>query len=263
LLRYFLPEGVGEREFLPIYKELLLLLSFSDALSESDWMTAQTLLEAVLAAGADRETYRDSVEAMSQIWQMHGSVQHVDWALDTIDLLAVHKAQDEDAQTGFVSKLLETFRSGYRRIERHQWATLQVLSGDLGKTDEFNGLNPPNFKSDATAGEATLPDLSGRKVGIYTLTDAAGRHAAAALGQLFPGVDVRLNHDKVATAPLVSLARECDYLIVTTDSSKHAATNALKANRPARASPLIYAAGKGSSSIISALLSRLATPSTV
>lgn len=262
-LRYFLQEGTGEREFLPIYKELLLLLACSDAFSESDWMTGQTLLESVLAAGADRETYRDAVEAMSQIWQMHGSVQHVDWALDTIDLLAVHRAQDEDALTGFVSKLLDTFRSGYRRIERHQWAAFQVLSVDLGKTDEFNGLNPPNFKGEATATGATLPDLGGRKVGIYTLTDAAGRHAAAALEQLFPGIDVRLNHDTVATAPLMSLARQCDYLIVTTDSSKHAATNALKANRPARTAPLIYAAGKGSSSIIAALLSRLATLSTV
>ena len=122
-LRYFLQEGTGEREFLPIYKELLLLLSLQRGSKRVGLMTAQTLLESVLAAGADRETYRDAVEAMSQIWQMHGSVQHVDWALDTIDLLAVHRAQDENAQTGFVSKLLGTFRSGYRRIERHQWAT--------------------------------------------------------------------------------------------------------------------------------------------
>jgi hypothetical protein len=261
-LRYFLPEGAGEREFLPIYKELLLLLAFGEACSDSDWTTAQTLMEAELAAGANRKTFRDAVDALSQIWEMHGSVHRVDWALDTIDLLAAHKAQD-DALTGFVSKLLDTFRSGYRRIERHQWATFQVLSADLGKTDEFNGLNPPNFKDDAPVGGATLPDLDGRKVGIYTLSDAAGRHATATLERLFPGIDVRLNHDKVTTPSLVSLARECDYLIVATDSSTHAATNSLKANRPARASPLIYAAGKGSSSIISALLSRLATPTTV
>jgi hypothetical protein len=253
-LRYFLQEGRGEREFLPIYKASLILIAFSESFGESDWATAQTLLDAVLTAGANKEEYEDTIEALSLIWATHGNVHHLDWGLDTLDLLATRKACAPDPRDKFVLGLQETFRAGYRRVARHQWETFKVLSSDLGKDDEFNALNPPAFEDGATTNGELLPNLSGRKVGIYTLTESAGRHAATALEQMFSGIDVRLNNDKVSTGPLVSLARECDHLIVVADSSKHAATDALKANRPKGASPVTYAAGKGSSSIIAALL---------
>jgi len=258
-LRYFLQEGRGEREFLPIYKASLILVAFSESFGGSDWSTAQTLLDAVLTAGANDEDYRETIEALSLIWSTHGSVHHLDWGLDTLDLLATKKARTPDPRDKFVLGLQETFRAGYRRVARHQWETFKVLSSDLRKEDQFNALNPPAFEDGATTNGELLPNLSGRKVGIYTLTESAGRHAAAALKQMFPGIDVRLNNDKVSTGPLVSLARECDHLIVVADSSKHAATDALKANRPKDASPVTYAAGKGSSSIIAALL-KVASP---
>jgi hypothetical protein len=254
LLRYFLQEGRGEREFLPIYKASLMLVACSESFGGSDWSTAQTLLDAVLTAGANNEEYRETIEALSLIWSTHGSVHHLDWGLDTLDLLATKKACAPDPRDKFVLELQKTFCAGYRRVARHQWETFKVLSSDLGKDDQFNALNPPAFEDGAATNGELLPNLSGSKVGIYTLTESAGRHAAVALEQMFPGIDVRLNNDKVSTGPLVSLARECDHLIVVADSSKHAATDALKAHRPKDASPVTYAAGKGSSSIIAALL---------
>ena len=256
-LRYFLQEGRGEREFLPIYKASLILVACSESFGGSDWSTAQTLLDAVLTAGANNEEYQGTIDALSLIWSTHGSVHHLDWGLDTLDLLATKKACAPDPREKFVLGLQETFRAGYRRVARHQWETFKVLSSDLGKDDQFNALNPPAFEVGVTTNGELLPNLSGRKVGIYTLTESAGWHAATALKRMFPGIDVRLNNDKVSTTSLVSLSRECERLIVATDSSKHAATDALKANRPKGADPLIYASGKGSSSIISALLNRL------
>ena len=61
-----------------------------------------------------------------------------------------------------------------------------------------------------------------------------------------------LSHDKVATDALVDMARKCDLVVMAIASAKHAATNSIRSNRGNR--PTVNAAGKGSSSLIGAVI---------
>jgi len=95
--------------------------------------------------------------------------------------------------------------------------------------------------------DADQVDLSGQKLGIYTLTEGAGRRAKNVLAELFPGLNVELNHDKVATSALDNLAKTADYFVFTDKSAAHQAYYRVK---DLRGDDLLYPSGKGSSSII-------------
>ncbi len=64
------------------------------------------------------------------------------------------------------------------------------------------------------------------------------------------------DHSKVATGPLQSLVQRVDLMVVADRAAKHAATDAIRSARGSR--PLIYAAGKGSSSLVRAALDYIA-----
>jgi hypothetical protein len=93
--------------------------------------------------------------------------------------------------------------------------------------------------------------LARKIVGIYTLTETAGRQAQAVLQSAVPDIVVDLNHDHAASSALAALVARSDLMVVAWASAKHAATEFIKARRGAR--PLVYAAGRGASSIVRAI----------
>ena len=68
LLGFFLENGQGAPAFLPIYQNLLFLLGVSERFSAEDWTTTQTLLLAILDAGADEQVYHETVGALREVW---------------------------------------------------------------------------------------------------------------------------------------------------------------------------------------------------
>ena len=71
---------------------------------------------------------------------------------------------------------------------------------------------------------------------------------------MFPTADVRVSNDHGGSEKLKVMARDSDYFILSSRSAKHAAFDFIKANRSKERLGLIYPTGKGSSSMVSALL---------
>src|SRR4029077_3029 len=90
-----------------------------------------------------------------------------------------------------------------RRLHDYQIALLRVLGDELGAADFIVPM--------LAAAEGQKPVLAGveqtslaaqlgvRKVGIYTLTEAVGRHVRDILISAVPEAHVVVNHDKVGT----------------------------------------------------------------
>ena len=76
----------------------------------------------------------------------------------------------------------------------------------------------------------------------------------------YENVKVRLSHDHGGSDKLKVIARDSDYLIVVTQSAKHAATNFIKDERSSSKSDLIYHKGQGTSSLIQALKDAVIEP---
>lgn len=258
LVGFFLSDGQGTPVFLPIYRSLLLLLGVSDGFSIEDWTTTQTLLLAILDSGADGEVYSETVATLKELWIRFGSPVRFDWALDTLDLLAAYPAITPPARHAFFDAVRDSLSKDYRRVRPEHWGIFRWLASDLGRAADYEALRPQTTAAAAAFVETKFASrLAGKLVAIYTLTESAGARAKTILEELFPEVDVRLNHEHGGSERLKSLAREADYFVVATRSAKHAATEFLKDERPRGKSALIYPAGKGSSSIVTAIATAL------
>jgi hypothetical protein len=193
------------------------------------------------------------VEELRTIWDARGEPARLDWALDHLDALATSPVLDATARESFFHSVRGVFVHSARRIAPPQRELFRLLCTDLGHQDDFAALPTPPQSTVGAAHEETMPNLRNKMVAIYTLTASAAARAKILIEQQFPGVDVRLNHEHVGSPRLAALAKEADYFLVVAQSAKHAATDFLKANRRGR-SELIYPSGRGSSSIVSALL---------
>ena len=253
LLGFFLPTGKGQAVFSPFYFDLLFLLGESESFSIEDWATSQTLLQAILEAGAGRSLYTDALVLLTDIWQKFGSSTRLEWALDTLDMLLAANAPDAGSRAHFFDAVRESFTKDYRRVDSEQWSVLEWLALDLGRAEDIKALRPAIIAASTTDKPSITDLLDGKVVGIYTLTESAGARAKSIVETLFPNVTVKLNHEVDGSNRLKSLAREADYFIVATQRATHAVTDFLKAQRPRDKSAFIYPSGKGSSSIISAL----------
>jgi hypothetical protein len=97
------------------------------------------------------------------------------------------------------------------------------------------------------------PNLQGKLLCIYTLTEGAARRARDVLEVIFTGLTVEINSDHTATPALCHLAKTADYFVFSSRSSKHQAFFPVTAIR----SDIIFPLGKGASSIIREFVSRL------
>ena len=94
--------------------------------------------------------------------------------------------------------------------------------------------------------------LKGKSIGIYSLTEAASRQAEGLLKTLVPGIRITLSNEHVGSPKLKSMAIGTDILVLATASATHSATLFLQQHRP-RNLPLLYARGRGCTSILRAL----------
>ena len=252
---FFLKDGAGTPAFLPVYQNLFLLLGISESFSAEDCVTVQTLLVAVLDAGVEERVYREIVESGVELWKRFGGYARIDWAMDILDLLACYPAAAPSSRDAFFNAVRDSLSRDHRRVRPEHWELFRLLASDLGRTEDYDAICPRSDKGSGEESEAGGLALSDCMVAIYTLTESVGRRAKMVIEKMFPKVDVRLAHDHVGSERLRSLAREADYLIISTRSAKHAATEYLKEERPGNKPPPIYPLGKGSSSIVTALLS--------
>lgn len=256
LASFFLPDNQGISEFRPIYCSLLMLAALTDDFSTDDFQFSATLLEAIMEAGVTVEVYQEAIQICTGIWESHGSVYTIHWALEILDILASRQSPLPSVRNAFFQAVLVTFQKEHRRISSNQWEMFSWLSQDLGLTSDFAAIRPPMCVADATGSfsNQTRELLNGRLVAIYTLTESAGDRAKDIIQQMFSEVEVQVNSDSVGTASLKALSRRADWFLVATRSAKHAATEFIKAMRPSEKTALLYPTGKGASSIVGTLL---------
>ena len=89
-------------------------------------------------------------------------------------------------------------------------------------------------------------------VAVYTLTVRAAEQFRNVVEARAPGTKVSLLHDHDASKRLEQHARQADLFILVTASAKHAATNCVRACRPA-GKPLLIPLGKGAASMLAAV----------
>jgi hypothetical protein len=249
----FFPEG--EPATVPsrvVANVVILLIAMDDAVARADLETLTTAVSALLELGLTPADYLTMVTDLEAVQGQVASYANLAWSLDICETLAVSptpSAEASEARLRLFLAVIGQCQAFKHRLSGSDFLVIESLTRDFGvNPTSLAGLRPSPGTS---AGETFRADLTGKLIGIYTLTTAAGARAKAALEALYPGCAVEVNSDMVSTPSLTNLARTADIFIFAWRSSSHQAFYCIKDALGGREP--VYAAGKGTASIINAV----------
>jgi len=214
-----------------------ILASYTEG-SVDDLTVWGELAEVLLQLGIQRARYLEICEDVKELWKANASAATVDWACEMVDTFLFYPCQDESARLDVFIAVVSRAHPFKRLLESGQCALLRILALDLKQAEWGTAFAEEQDTSEGHA--APFAALAGKMVVLYSLTERVTRRVKDVLEGLCPGIDVRLNTDRVGTTALKSLAREADIFVVNTASAKHAATDFISANRKASAVTLFH-----------------------
>ncbi|RWO55367.1 protein DpdD [Mesorhizobium sp.] len=230
--------------FRAVYVELLVRTALSARRGEAVLRSAARLFEGALRCGLGAAQYRDVLDAIETIAFEGVSRANAYDVLELVDVARSVSPSDPARLQSLIIEVVGVLQSVAPRLSEGQQIALLALAQEFG-------LAGPAAAEAAPTDEGLRRRLARKVVGIYTLTETAGRQAEAIMRSTVPDIVVNLNHDHAASGALAALVARSDLVVVTWASAKHAATEFIKARRGAR--PLVYAAGRGASSIVRAI----------
>jgi hypothetical protein len=236
--------------------DLSTLLLLDEDPSVADLAVLVTLVGFLFELGLSAERRRELVDDFTALYARVDAPAYLDAAIDMLDIVLTFAAGDDLARDATLSTTLAALRRWRRRVRRDQWLIVLDLANEGGAADEVRRLMPDAAEGLEEAGVFSPETLRGKTVAIYTLTEPAAVRARDFLVRNFDGIVVSLSSDHVATDRLAALAHSADIFVVATRSAKHAATTFIESQRPLTRPP-VYASGKGSVSLVRAVLEAL------
>jgi hypothetical protein len=249
LYQAMMPEsGTPPRHVKPLLQILVTKVALLADPSQNELELARDLTATLLLMGIDEKEYASLISDLEDLMGTQMSVFTLGWSLDLAELLAMHACPDPEKRLRLVLRVIEHARRLAHRLSPTDTLVVEQLCQD------YEIDCPAEItKGDGTDAAETGEELAGKKVGIYTLVEPAGQRAATLLEHLCPTVRVELNSDHECTRRLIHLARSADLFVFAWKSSKHQAFYCVKDHRDT-ANPMIQAQGKGTGSILRAVL---------
>jgi len=257
-LPYFLQflDRANERaRYRQLLDDLTVFLLADDDLGIADVQVIVELVGTLLEIGMSARRYRQLIGDLRDLWDRVASPASFDAGIDMIDVVLTHACPDIGIRDSLLQAVIASFQRWRRRVRPDQWAMLADMAADAGWPD-VSAMRPSDEEAENAVATPLRRALAGRTIAIYTLVESAGSRARDFLLRNFDDVTVEVSSEHVASDRLRTLARAADTFIVATRCAKHAATTFIEAQRPPD-SPVCYAAGKGSASLIRALFTCL------
>jgi len=227
-------------------EQLVVMLAVDDIYSVQDLTLYADLIDDLADVPHTKEQYQELVGATAGCWTRVKSVNSLEQGLEAMDVLLDSVCADTQVRLNFWNSLQEFCIASWDRLANSQkLVVVRTAEEAIGSSDQFPPLQ--GASEDALAQQ---PDLSNKRLAIYTLTEGAARRAKAVLGEFFPTLEIKLNHDKSATSAIMNLAKTADYFIFASRSAAHQAFYPVTKERD----DILYPAGKGSSSIVRCFL---------
>ena len=252
LIAAFFPHGgTPEPSLRPIAAMLFVLLAMDDPLARADLELLAQLVSHRLALGLAAADYDEMVRDLRDVQNRSASYDTLPWSLDVCEALALAPAAGaaaKEARLGFFMAVLAEAQRLNHRLQVHDLVTLDLLAKDFQVEDAAMAW-VRQLRMDVEANSP--PNLVGKRIGIYTLAEAAGVRAKTAVQAMHPGCRVDVNSDLVCTPQLASLAKAADLFVFAWKTSSHQALYCVKDAMTPREP--IWAAGKGTASIVRAI----------
>lgn len=213
-----------------------------------DLAVLQQLLDWLLELGLDQNAYAERLSDIADCWSAVASPRTLDWAMDTLDLLLCHPIPDRGSLDQLAAAVFEQVRLSATRMDEVTKAASISIARDFAQAEQLAALFAPTGADPLHSLEVSVVP-PGSMIALYSLTEGALQRARDRLEADDPGITVEICDDHVCTEHLKTLARSASLFVVATRSAKHAATDCIAAHRPSGL-PLVFTAGKGSSSLV-------------
>lgn len=234
------------------------VLAMEQSVSHADVKLAALAAEHFLQGSVTLAEYQEFIVTLQLIVERAGSFKNLTTLGEMMELFLDAPVPDKDARTALWLDIQACAAGIWLRLAPPTRTIMRNLAIDVLGPGADAAFPQDQPQSDDCELES-LPNLAGKRVAIYTLTQGAARRARRMIEDLFQGIRVDVNHDHTATDKLVNLAKQVDYFIFTTASATHQALYAVTPHRR----DLIYPEGKGASSIINAFVSHVQQPSNI
>ena len=241
------------RSFIPIYLMLIRAVAWNGAVSANELELASGLMQALIDAGPVTQDYTEALDAYAEILAANNAPSNIDWALNAVEMLALHASPDKESRLRFFLAVVEVMRGNSHRISSIQRDMLPLLAADYGCPELLNAF--PLVQNSGAQDETETQNHFSGLIGIYTLTETAAQRARLFLRKLFPKARVEINTDMASTDRLKHLAANADIFVFAWKSSKHQAYYAAKDARGSK--EMLLPLGKGSASILECVLESL------
>jgi len=235
----------------PLYASVLTLFALGSARGRVTYESSQVLISAQLSAGLSVDAYRSLIADIEELAAGGFGVDMTYWMLEIVEDFMRTAAPDDSARQTFLHGALARISPIYSRLSGLQRTAVIRLASELGWTLSSLGVD-----TSVGAADDVVSRMQGLRIAIYSLTETSSRQAKAAIEEAAPNAVVDCNADHGGTPRLRALAENADLFVMTWLSAKHAATDFIREHRGDR--PLLYAQGRGFSSILRAIDEHLA-----
>lgn len=237
---------------LKIYISILELISIYDIQDQKTLLLSQDIFESILILSPNSAEYNHISQLIESIIQKINGRHYINWLIDYAEILIEYNASNIDIRNKLLELILMQIYEQKEWLESYQLKLLYKFASIVGIESLFEELINHTAK-EVDVGIDIFEQYSGKTIGIYTLSENAGKNAKLFLEDKIENVRVILNHDKAATDALKHMAQISDYIVIVTQSAKHAATGEIQKIRRQNNKEVLFPKGKGSSSIISIL----------
>jgi len=235
---------------LEIYSSILELISIYEIQDQKTLLLSQDIFESILMVSPNNTDYNNIIQLLESIIQKINGKHYINWLIDYAEILIEYNASDIDSRDKLLELILMQIYVQKDWLESYQIKLLHKLASIVNIESLFEEISDNiEVEDDINIFEKYI----GKTIGIYTLSENAGKNAKVFLEDKIENVRIILNHDKAATDALRNMAHVSDYMVIVTQSAKHAATGEIQKIRRQNNKEVLFPNGKGSSSIISIL----------
>ena len=233
-----------------MYISVLEFITLFEIQDQKTLSSSQNIVETLLLTSPNDEQYRTILETIESIIEKTNGKNLVNWLLDYAELFISYNASDEEARDSIIQTILQRVYGHKDWLESYQIDLVLKLATSINIAELYDSLQ--ENKIDEV--EDRWEKYENKTIGIYTLSENAGKEAKRRLEEYIKNVKVILNHDKASTTALKSMVEASHYVVLVTQSAKHAASGAIQKILRQRGDDPLFPIGKGSSSIIASLL---------
>lgn len=225
------------------------VLAMEQSVSQADIKLATMATDRFLQGSVSKEAYQQSGAMLELIVERASSFRNLAALSELIELFLDAPVQDRATLTSLWLNVQSFVIGIWARLDPPTRIVMRNLVIDV-QGEGAENVFPAEQDNNTADSEDQLPDLSGARVAIYSLTEGAARRAKRMLETMFTGIKVEINHAHTATDKLVNQAKQADYFIFSAGSATHQAFYAVSAQRK----DLIYPTGKGAGSMLNAFI---------